>query len=69
MNEIRVNTQNGYAQPPRMRSPAESARITGISEYAIRQMVKQNKISYINCGRRILINLDKLIGFLNGEGA
>ena len=38
---------------------------TAISDYYIRCLVKQNKISYVMAGKKYLINLDKLIEFLN----
>ena len=38
---------------------------TKITEYFLRQLVKTNKISYIKSGKKLLINLDDLIDFLN----
>lgn len=40
---------------------------SGISEYYIRMLAKQNKVPVFHAGRKQLINLDKLIDFLNGE--
>ena len=50
---------------PRMRTIKETAEITGLHEYHIRQLVKQNRIVYITAGRKTLVNLDKFIDFLN----
>lgn len=38
-----------------------------IGEYYIRCLIKQNKIPIFLTGRKQLINLDKLIEYLNGE--
>lgn len=38
---------------------------TAISDYYLRCLVKQNKISHVMAGKKYLINLDKLIEFLN----
>lgn len=38
-----------------------------ISEYYLRGLVKQNKVPVFLAGRKQLVNLDKLIGYLNSE--
>jgi excisionase family DNA binding protein len=48
-----------------MRTIRETAQITGFPEYALRRLVKQNKIVYVNTGRKVLVNVDKFIEFLN----
>lgn len=40
---------------------------SSISEYYIRMLVKQNKVPVFLAGRKQLINLDKLIEYLNSE--
>lgn len=40
---------------------------TCIGDYYLRCLVKQNKIPVFHTGRKQLINLDKLIEYLNGE--
>lgn len=40
---------------------------TSISEYYIRILAKQNKVPVFRTGVKQLINLDKLIEYLNGE--
>lgn len=40
---------------------------TSITLYAIRKMVKQNKIPYIKTGNKILINVDNLIHYIEGK--
>lgn len=55
---------------PRMRTIKQTAAETGLAEYFIRQLVKQNKIKYVKAGCKTLINLDLFIEYLNsGEGA
>lgn len=50
---------------PRMRTIRETATETGISYHAIRQWCLENRITYIKAGNKYLINLDRLIEFLN----
>lgn len=52
--------------PPRMRTIRETARETGFPEHAVRRLVRENKIVYVMCGTKALINLDRFIEFLNG---
>jgi len=40
---------------------------TSVTLYAIRKMVKQNKIPYIKTGNKILINVDNLIHYIEGK--
>lgn len=52
---------------PRMRTIKQTALETGLHEYFVRQLVKQDKIKYVKAGRKVLINLDLFISFLNAE--
>lgn len=49
---------------PMMRTIKETAVITGLPVHAIRVMVKNNKIVYVNCGKKVLINVGKLFEYL-----
>lgn len=51
---------------PRMTTIRETAEATGMSEYAVRKMVKQNQIVFVKTGTKHLVNFDKFIDFLNG---
>lgn len=51
---------------PRMRTIKQTAAETGVAEYFVRRLVKQDKIKYVQAGRKVLINLDLFIDFLNG---
>lgn len=64
-----LNKQNTRALP-KMLTIRETAQVTGLHEYFVRQLVKQNRVTYVKAGCKTLINLDRLIEFLNeGEGA
>ena len=52
---------------PKMVTVNELAKLVNISTYAIRKLVRANKITYFKSGSKVLINLDKFIDFLNGE--
>lgn len=53
------------ANTPHMTTVKEAAKITGLSVYRIRQMVLEGRIVHIRAGKKILINIDKLIDHLN----
>ena len=50
---------------PQMKTINETAKITGLARYHIRQLALQNQIKHVRAGKKILINVDKLIEFLN----
>ena len=50
---------------PTMLTLKEAASKTGLAVHYLRQSCLNNKIVHIRCGKRILINGDKLIEFLN----
>lgn len=53
-----------------MRTIRQASREVGIPEHFLRQLVKQNKIVHCMAGSKALVNLEKLIEYLNtGEGA
>jgi len=45
----------------------ETAKTGILSEYALRILVKQNKIPYIKCGVKVMINYPLLIDYLNNQ--
>ncbi len=47
-----------------MRTIKETGAETGFPVYFIRQLVKQNKISYVMAGKKVLVNLDSFIDYL-----
>ena len=52
---------------PRMVTIKELATLTGMSEYFIRRLCKEDKIIHFTTGVKILINYDRFIEFLNGN--
>ena len=56
---------NQEIKVPTMLSIKETAKVTGIAEYNIRQLVAGNKICFVKAGKKYLINLEKFIEYLN----
>lgn len=52
---------------PRMTTIRETAKTTGMSEYAVRKLIKKNEVVYVKAGTKYLINLDRFVDFLNGQ--
>lgn len=50
---------------PRMVGITEASKQTGLSYDFIRKLCLQDKIVYVRAGVKYLINLDKLLEFLN----
>lgn len=50
---------------PRMRTIKETAQETGLAYNYIRTLCLQNKIVYVKAGNKYLVNIDKLIEYLN----
>lgn len=50
---------------PTMLTISEASEITKLSEYRIRQLCITNQIVHIRAGSKYLINLDKLVEYLN----
>lgn len=50
---------------PKMVGITEASRQTGLSYDFIRKLCLQDKIVYVRAGVKYLINLDKLLEFLN----
>lgn len=55
---------------PTMNTIKEASRQTGLSYEYIRQLIREGKITYVRAGTKFLVNMEKLIDFLNdGETA
>lgn len=52
---------------PRMCTLKECVSETGLNYEFLRKLCLQKKIVFIKSGKKYLINLDRLIDFLNGE--
>ncbi len=55
--------------PPLMLSVTDTCKYTGLSERFVRRLLHENKIVFVKSGNRALINVDRLIDYLNtGDG-
>lgn len=52
---------------PKMATINEAAALTGLAKHFIRQLALQNKVRSVRAGKKILVNLEKLVDFLNGQ--
>ena len=49
-----------------MRTIRQAAKELNIPEFALRNWVKSGEVPAIHAGRKALVNLDRVISFLNG---
>lgn len=52
-------------QLPTMLTLFEVIEATGLSEYCVRKLVKENKVVHIKIGNKSLINFESLVAYLN----
>ncbi len=52
-------------QLPVMLTINELVNITGLSYYAIRTMLRENKVKYIKVGTKYFVNWDSYIDYIN----
>lgn len=52
---------------PKMVTVKEAAKLTGMTEYFIRNKLRNNEIVYVKTGTKYLINFNLFIDFLNGK--
>lgn len=57
-----IRTIKGALEEIKARDPKSD-----ITMYAIRRMIKNNEIPYIRSGKKYLLNVEKLIDYLNGN--
>ena len=57
-----IRTIKGAYEEIKAQDPA-----TDVTLYAIRKIVKENKIPYIRSGKKYLINVETLIEYLKGD--
>lgn len=50
---------------PRMATINEAAKIVGLAKYRIRQLALKNQIKNVRAGKKILVNIEKLVEYLN----
>ncbi len=59
--------ENTNINIPRMLTINEVAKETGLAKHFIRQLALSNTIQNVKAGKKILVNLEKLIEYLNGD--
>ncbi len=52
---------------PRLATLKEAAELTGLSYGFLRQKALRGEIVSVRAGRKFLINIDRLVDYLNGE--
>lgn len=50
---------------PQMATINEAAELTGLAKYFIRQLALKNQIKNVRAGKKILVNIEKLVEYLN----
>lgn len=55
----------GERKIPVMLTVDKASEVSGLTKYRLRQLCKEKKIVCILCGNKYLINLDRLIDYLN----
>ncbi len=61
-SQVRLRTVKATAEYFKKEDPE-----TPVNEYMLRRLIKQNKISTVHAGNKVLINLDKFIDYLNND--
>ena len=62
---FQVVTKKKTSDVPTMVTINELNEKTGISTFSIRQMVRNNRIVYVRVGKKVLINYEKFLQYLN----
>lgn len=52
---------------PHMAGLKEAAAETGLTYYFLRKLCLSGQVVSVRCGGKILVNMDRLIDYLNGE--
>lgn len=50
---------------PKMVTVNEAAKLTNLAKYHIRRLIRENKVKFILCGVKYLVNFDSLIEYMN----
>ena len=59
--------ENESKKVPEMLTIPQVAERTGFSSGIIRRMVRRGDVTAIKAGRRVYVNFDKFLEFLNGQ--
>ena len=49
-----------------MKTIKQASEETGLSQYAIRKLILSNKIKYIRCGVKYMVNMPSLLAYCEG---
>lgn len=52
---------------PIVKKAKQCSEDAGTSEWFIRKLIKENRVKYIRSGRRIYVNWESLVNYLEGE--
>ena len=55
---------NSSVSFPHMAPIKQAAAVSGLAVYRIRELCRAGKVAHVQCGRRILVNLDKLAEYM-----
>ena len=55
----------GKFDVPRFGTINDCAKMTSLSKFHVRQLVRQNKVKYIRAGTKYLVNINSLIDYFN----
>jgi len=67
MSKISYRRIGGGVEGSLMVTVQEAARLLGVSECLIREMIKRNEIPIVRLGRLIRVPKAKLMAMINGE--
>lgn len=60
-----MENSNIQMKIPNLKTIKETAKLLGLPEYFVRQKVKSGEIVAISAGRKMLVNVDRFIEYLN----
>ncbi len=67
-SELQNNKNNGFSDSehiPEMIPITKCKQVTGLSYQAIKQLCADRKIIYLKSGKKVLVNLDSLLKYMN----
>lgn len=65
VDEEHKKKESDSATVPTMTTIRAAAKQTGLSYEFIRQLIREGKISYVQAGKKFLVNMERLVEYLN----
>lgn len=62
-----MNNNENINDTPKLAPPKKASKILGLSEYSIRERIRQNKIPYVKSGNKNYILIDSFLKQLEEE--